>query len=721
MVAAGVAMYLRDFLAVALALCAMVVSLQREHTFSFRKAWYHHAEEDNTVLFETTRLPPPTLCDLNGDGKLEILVATYDGKLQLLAPAPPGKQGEGFAAARIKAEIQVVEIPMVRPVHFVAVKTGFIEPMPDNLVAAPRKEVVVIVTTDFKVHCYDHNLVKLWEQDLGNHFGSRSNRDMVQSPKAHEISILITPHRIRSFDRGVVVVGGSFLRGEDVAGGRSGDILGEEEAEDEDRYREAKHLAGEGVERPISSDHLSGRSSKFFSFFAFEGLGGMIRWKHEADDFHKDAVEMSELLTPQHNYRLSAKEMERKEFGEISCQKFRTSVIKEALPHKWERREDTSFNLAYFAKHKESTGPQRGERTQAKDKLFEAGINHDSVVAKTLGGVIASSSGAELASDAADGAERSHRHKTAGAPNVFVAHLAEGIQAVHLYTGRSICKLHLASPGLHADVNGDGIIEHVQVYGKDPEANFQAQHSAHQAIPGCSAVVTAGIPAHRVFNASVCKYMKTKSSFLRRNARLSELQVTHPALLPLEAHRIAAVARKRGASDAGVRKFHKFDLVFLNSYGEVTCLTSHGHRKWSVQAGSGWAGLDAQSEVDVVAPTLRTLELRVNAHNFVILSAGAHSANILSPNGRKLETIEFPSSPNLDLQVMDFNNDGLNDLVLCTAEGYYGYTQMRHYSTVPFTGLLACLLVAMVSVYVSLHGFAGGRKAKVKRATEAVD
>ena len=97
LVAAGVAMYLRDFLAVALALCAMVVSLQREHTFSFRKAWYHHAEEDNTVLFETTRLPPPTLCDLNGDGKLEILVATYDGKLQLLAPAPPGKQGEGEA------------------------------------------------------------------------------------------------------------------------------------------------------------------------------------------------------------------------------------------------------------------------------------------------------------------------------------------------------------------------------------------------------------------------------------------------------------------------------------------------------------------------------------------------------------------------------------------------------------------------------------------------
>ena len=67
---------------------------------------------------------------------------------------------------------------------------------------------------------------------------------------------------------------------------------------------------------------------------------------------------------------------------------------------------------------------------------------------------------------------------------------------------------------------------------------------------------------------------------------------------------------------------------------------------------------------------------------------------------------------------MDFNADGLNDIVLCTAEGHYGYAQVRHFSTVPFTGLLACLLVAMISVYVSLHG-TGNRR--VKRGTEVID
>lgn len=48
-------------------------------------------------------------------------------------------------------------------------------------------------------------------------------------------------------------------------------------------------------------------------------------------------------------------------------------------------------------------------------------------------------------------------------PNVIVAHLEEGIEAVHLYTGRTICKLYLPPGGLHTDLNADGIPDHIQV------------------------------------------------------------------------------------------------------------------------------------------------------------------------------------------------------------------------------------------------------------------
>ena len=51
-------------------------------------------------------------------------------------------------------------------------------------------------------------------------------------------------------------------------------------------------------------------------------------------------------------------------------------------------------------------------------------------------------------------------------PNVWVAHLRDGIQAVGLHSGRTICKLHLTSPGLHVDLNGDGVLDHLQASGK---------------------------------------------------------------------------------------------------------------------------------------------------------------------------------------------------------------------------------------------------------------
>lgn len=66
----------------------------------------------------------------------------------------------------------------------------------------------------------------------------------------------------------------------------------------------------------------------------------------------------------------------------------------------------------------------------------------------------------------AGGAAQHSAHSVA--PNVLVAHLEEGIEAVHLYSGRTLCKLHLPSPGLHADLNGDGVLDHVQVSFLEP-------------------------------------------------------------------------------------------------------------------------------------------------------------------------------------------------------------------------------------------------------------
>ncbi len=81
-----------------------------------------------------------------------------------------------------------------------------------------------------------------------------------------------------------------------------------------------------------------------------------------------------------------------------------------------------------------------------------------------LGKVLCCKQEHDSSSHAKTQAQMDGHYKGHGAwPNVLVAHLQEGIEAVQLDTGRTLCKLHLPSPGLHADLNADGLMDHIQV------------------------------------------------------------------------------------------------------------------------------------------------------------------------------------------------------------------------------------------------------------------
>ena len=43
--------------------------------------------------------------------------------------------------------------------------------------------------------------------------------------------------------------------------------------------------------------------------------------------------------------------------------------------------------------------------------------------------------------------------------------LRDGAEAVKLGSCCTVCKLHLASPGLHVDLDGDGVLDHIQASG----------------------------------------------------------------------------------------------------------------------------------------------------------------------------------------------------------------------------------------------------------------
>ncbi|KAE8695874.1 hypothetical protein F3Y22_tig00110678pilonHSYRG00020 [Hibiscus syriacus] len=123
-------------------------------------------------------------------------------------------------------------------------------------------------------------------------------------------------------------------------------------------------------------------------------------------------------------------------------------------------------------------------------------------------------------------------------PNV-VGHQKEGIEAVHLASGRTVCKLHLQEGGLHADINGDGVLDHVQAVGGNGAEQTVVSGSMEVLRP-CWAVATSGVPVReQLFNASICHHspfnLFQHGEFYRgygRTANVASLEVATPILSP---------------------------------------------------------------------------------------------------------------------------------------------------------------------------------------------
>ena len=93
--------------------------------------------------------------------------------------------------------------------------------------------------------------------------------------------------------------------------------------------------------------------------------------------------------------------------------------------------------------------------------------------------------------------------------NVLVAHRKEGIEVLHLHTGRPLLELPLPAGMVHTDLNKDGSVDRVEAVVSEhsvirPEGHrvSDAEEHANQ----CYAWVTTGTPpTHALYNESICQ------------------------------------------------------------------------------------------------------------------------------------------------------------------------------------------------------------------------
>lgn len=108
-------------------------------------------------------------------------------------------------------------------------------------------------------------------------------------------------------------------------------------------------------------------------------------------------------------------------------------------------------------------------------------------------------------------------------------------------------------------------------------------------------------------------------------------------------------------------------------------------------------------ESGYVVPTLKPFSLRVHDNQQMVLVAGDQEAVVISPGGSILATIDLPAPPTHALISSDFSNDGLNDLILVTSNGVYGFVQTRQPGALFFSMLVGCLIVVMGVIFVTQH------------------
>jgi hypothetical protein len=599
-----------------------------------------------------------------------------------------------------------------------------------------RKAIFVVVTESLQVIAFDHNCKKKWERSVQDELflGKKSSR-VEDRDRVSEIAITVVS-AAKSEEDGLVVVGGRVERLDE-------NELDDDSFEDDDYEGDAKAFERELRDEEMLQMHRGGRRDKSIAFqededgiesvseieegdaknkgqfvyLAFNAKSGELIWRRVASDFVADPVQLLRRTVPSHEVRLdshlTAIEDEKSKTDGI-CRSYRESALAEALPHAWRDAEDTKMHSAPFSKsqkvipssatksgrkHRNSLGivdsvhakSATNNLKSARDPNFSVADKTNDFSAILARGFSYLSLGKSAVHHLDDEIEKldyhnrryHHQHLSSNSniiKNAIIAHHREGVEVLDAFTGELICQLALEIPGYHADINGDGAIDHLDARGH--RARF-ADTALDGFAPGCWATVTSGAPdVETVFEGSICKptrKMKStprqlknskkkqreniNSDFHLRNKYKDDVDVLTPIIV------------RRDDKSERNRSFRRAtkDAIFLNSRGELTCYTKDGARRWMVNTHASWKidsngppkdGIydlvnkrrrgekkddEDEEEDDLFVPTLATFKFRTHHRHHGVSHEMKETNRTKSPSSSSSSSSQFASKRSLTI------------------------------------------------------------------------
>ncbi|KAL0332963.1 UNVERIFIED_CONTAM: hypothetical protein Scaly_2197800 [Sesamum calycinum] len=560
------------------------------------------------------------------------------------------------------------------------------------------KKEVLVATHDAKIQVLEPHLRRV---DEGfSEARVLAEKDFPHNAHHREIAISISNYTLRHGDSGLVIVGGRMEMQPHMHLDPFEEIeVAEKSAEEHRRSATEKD----------ASENAGTIDLRHFALYAFAGRSGELRWTRKNEKIEAESSDASQLI-PQHNYKLDVHALNTRHPGEFECREFRESILG-VMPHHWDRREDTLLKLAHFRRHKRKTLKKvSGRSTTYPFHKPEEKHSPGKDVSKKVSNVI------EKAVNIAKSAKTkkpspyvptiTNYTQLWWVPNVVVAHEKEGLKQFIWHLDAPY--LHLQEGGLHADINGDGVLDHVQAVGANGAEQTVVSGSMEVLRP-CWAVATSGVPVReQLFNASICHHSPFNlfqhgefSRSFSRHADASSLVLPHP----FSSQEMMVIGIVREVMNWQT-KMHIFpgDII-LSRRAWTRCHLELAALTLNLSKTATWSNLPSPSGMteSTTVPTLKAFPLRQHDSQELILAAGDQEAVVLSPGGSLLTTVDLPAPATHALVCDDFSNDGLTDLILVTSNGVYGFVQTRQPGALFFSTLVGCLIVVMGVLFVSQY------------------
>ena len=483
------------------------------------------------------------------------------------------------------------------------------------------------------------------------------------------------------------------------------------------------------------------------TYQAFSLRDGTQLWRMDSADYDRGLQQHRRELIPQQG-------VGPRRFEELSCREYRDAVLAQ-MPHRWRTRSDTALSMAKVHRHRhvhdrsaERELLRKQMRQLGRDKavlgagignvLHASGILSEETSSSSLSGRPARTRGAGSASMASMPEDNAGAFENEEMSNAIVAHLEEGIEIISVRDGKPLCKLLLGRNAAHADVNGDGVMDHVSAYGSAIGASERTDGPGN--APDCLGVVRSGVLGEeRLFEGALCR-RKINLRHSGGPGPHAQIDVVTPTLLPrgVDTEGRAAVAARQRPT---------YDSVFLTSRGEVTSYSPKGERRWTLLAGTYWTPDDEATSgpgdslrsFPSITPMRLYSEWRFNPASSAVSSTRsvASSSNrgtdsssqrqiapstasimtaptvlvvvgdqriaVIDAEGDSLWSDQLPpgSVVTAPVQLLDFDGDGVMDIVLRTRDGVIAYRGVLSAGAIVYQVFLGILIVCMLGVYAA--------------------